>query len=437
MNTPRGPDPTSISQRELTAALRPLRAPGLYEAAIRAHVMYPENVAGVHSGRGRGDSLATPLEARLPPGGLRPPERWGLDVEAFADAIDAGLRNRSAGYTLRVNASGGSLAARDWSFAKTPQDGGEDWTTGIRMHVASLSKIVTAIAMTKLLENEGIAPGAQIAEHLPGYWVKGPDVGQITFAELLTHRSGLAFGDTSSRSDYEFMRSQVAAGTTHLGNYSYQNMNFGLCRILLATINGTIPVDFVLPSLFSSLNDLVWDLVCVRAYEQYVVDELFAPAGISGPALTHNSADALAYDFPVSRSGWNSGDLSSMAGGAGWHMSVDDLLKLMSVFRRAGAIVSSAAAQAMLDATFGIDWAEPSVLGTYYATNGNWYNDSGQEEQGVAFFLPEEIEVVVLVNSPVLAGTDPSLPSSKTYLYSLVAAAFTNSFVILPPIAEL
>ena len=115
------------------------------------------------------------------------------------------------------------------------------------MHVASLSKIVTAIAMTRLLGGAGISPSTPIIDYLPGYWAKGPHVGKITFAELMTHTSGLAFGATNSRSDFKWMKSQIAAGTTHRGQFYYQNMNFGLCRILLATINGNIPVDWTLP----------------------------------------------------------------------------------------------------------------------------------------------------------------------------------------------
>ena len=41
------------------------------------------------------------------------------------------------------------------------------------MHVASLSKIVTATAMTRLLDEAGIPPFTPIIGYLPGYWVKG------------------------------------------------------------------------------------------------------------------------------------------------------------------------------------------------------------------------------------------------------------------------
>jgi hypothetical protein len=153
----------------------------------------------------------------------------------------------------------------------------------------------------------------------------------------------------------------------------------------------------------------------------YVADWVFGPAGVAGPDLTHDPADALAYAYPVSMNGWDSGDLTSMAGGAGWHMSVDELLAVMASFRRGGSIVSTAQAQAMLDQGFGIDWTEPTPLGTYYAKNGFWYNGSGQMEQGVAFFLPQNMELVVLVNSPVGEG-----PTGQ-FLYTLVSRAYTTS----------
>ena len=78
------------------------------------------------------------------------------------------------------------------------------------MHVASLSKIVTAIAMTKLLGEAGISPNTPIIDYLPAYWVKGPAVDYMTFFNLLAHTSGLAFQTTNSRSDFEWMKEQIA-----------------------------------------------------------------------------------------------------------------------------------------------------------------------------------------------------------------------------------
>ena len=90
-----------------------------------------------------------------------------------------------------------------------------------------------------------------------------------------------------------------------------------------------------------------------------------------------------------------------MSGGAGWHMSADDLLKVMGTFRRKGSIVSVAAAQGMLDNGFGIDVSMQTPLGTLYNKGGLWGNPGNQVEQSLAYFLPKDMELVVMVNSPV------------------------------------
>ena len=61
--------------------------------------------------------------------------------------------------------------------------------------------------------------------------------------------------------------------------------------------------------------------------------------------------------------GWNSGDLTSMAGGAGWHSSVADLLAVMNDVRRGGNILTPAQTQQMLDDSFGIDLTLTTAAG--------------------------------------------------------------------------
>jgi hypothetical protein len=112
-------------------------------------------------------------------------------------------------------------------------------------------------------------------------------------------------------------------------------------------------------------------------------------------------------------------------------MSVEELLMVMATFRRSGAIVSTAQAQAMLDDGFGIDWSVPTPLGPYYAKNDIWSNNSGRREQGVAFFLPLNMELVVLVNSPVGDG-----PTGQ-FLYTVVSDAYTAHIEeVTPPVAS-
>ncbi len=388
----------AISQTRppLADALKQVKGVTLSEQQLEAHVMLPENVSAAKSARGPADPE---FKLRVQ---WRPNLVYHVDVDGFGQALHAYLKDSVAGYTMRLHQHGSLIYTLEWNWAKEPQDGGEGWNPDVRMHMASCSKLVTAMAMTKLLDAKNISPNTKIIDYLPAYWSKGQNVNQVTFAHLLTHTSGFHFGGDETPCDYGFMKQQVAAGTTHLGQYNYQNMNFALCRILLATINGTIPVNFNL--FFGGLADAFWDLITLNAYQLYVIQNLFGPAGVTDATLTHLPADALAYNFPVSGNGWNSGDLITVAGAAGWHMSVDDLLKIMGTFRRGGAVVSPTQAQSMLDSGFGLDLNRSTPLGNIYGKNGGWSNN-GRLEQSAVYFLPEDMEMAIFINSPVGAGT--------------------------------
>jgi negative regulator of replication initiation len=384
------------NETKLAAALGRIQGVKVDEAAIRAHVMRPENLVGVSSDRATEDA---PI---IQPPTPQPGVSYELNIQGFVADLESALTYLTAGYSLRLQLDGvATLAMVDWNWAKAPQDGSESWTPDVRMHVASLSKIVTAIAMTKLLNDQGMSYDTPIIGFLPEYWSKGPDVNLITFRQLMDHTSGLAFDNTTSGTDFEFMKEQIAAGTTHLGEYSYQNMNYGLCRILIATINGNIPVDWTYPLPLRVFNDQAWDSITLQAYQAYVNANVFSPSGVTGATLYHESGDALAYNFPVSGNGWNSGDLTTLAGGTGWHMTLDQVLSVMSTFRRSGTIMSPADAQTMLDDGFGLNWTVPTQLGTYYAKIGGWQDNAGHMEQSIAFFLPQQMEFVLFVNSPI------------------------------------
>jgi hypothetical protein len=165
-------------------------------------------------------------------------------------------------------------------------------------------------------------------------------------------------------------------------------------------MNGTIPANTTFPPPF---QDNIWDFITLSAYAADVAQHLFMPAGVSGPTFTHPDPDALGYAFPPG-GGWNSGDLTADAGGTSWHMSVEELLDVMGCFRRQGSIMSPAAAQTMLNDGFGIDVIESTPLGTLYNKNGLWRSGAMQTEQSLAYFLPRDMELVVLANSPIGAA---------------------------------
>jgi len=189
-------------------------------------------------------------------------------------------RGRFRAVARRADLIDGAHISRGW--AKEPQDGAEGWTLDTRMHVASLSKVVTAIAMTKLLNDAGLSPDTPIIDFLPAYWVTGPGVENLRFFDLLAHQSGLAYKNPNGRTDFAWMKEQIALGTYNQYSGDYQNLNYGLCRILLATVNGDVPVDGVFPG-WPGTVDSLWDSATITAYTKYVTDNVFAPSGVTRP----------------------------------------------------------------------------------------------------------------------------------------------------------
>src|SRR5579884_1260980 len=165
-------------QPALAKALEQLPLP-VGADAVQSHLVVPPNVLAAHSTR-----AGTPGAPALK---LAPVPRhvYTFDGKAFCDALHADLAASVAGYAMRMRQHGSTIYTLQWNWAKEPQDGGEGWTPDVRMHIASCSKLVTAIAITKLLDERKLTFDTKIAPYLPSYWTKGPGVDHVTFANLL------------------------------------------------------------------------------------------------------------------------------------------------------------------------------------------------------------------------------------------------------------
>ncbi len=151
----------------------------------------------------------------------------------------------------------------------------------------------------------------------------------------------------------------------------------------------------------ASVNDQIWDAVTLSAYNTYMQNKVFKPAGVTGVSLQAVGGGAYDYPFPVGNAkGWNSGDLKTVVGGAGWHLTLSQLLKVMDGARRRNTILPTTKVQYMLDNKFGIDQVIMTPAGNLYNKNGLWQNGE-KKKQSVAYFLPEDMEVAVFINSPI------------------------------------
>jgi hypothetical protein len=89
-----------------------------------------------------------------------------------------------------------------------------------------------------------------------------------------------------------------------------------------------------------------------------------------------------------------------VSGGAGRRLSIHEALNVMDHFRRRNTIVNSTRALQILDAGIGLNGVISTPAGKIYYKKGSW-GSGGRQENCVAYFLPENMEMVIYVNSPV------------------------------------
>src|SRR5215831_8268831 len=166
---------------------KPVTLPGGFAfdlAAATAHVMQPSHTRDVISSRGLEEG--TKLRPRVMPAGVA----LSFNTDGFVAGLNTALVANTAGYVMQLRQHGQPIASAQVNWAKRPSDGSESWAQTIRMHIASCSKLITAIAMTRTLAAHNLPATTKIIGYLPNYWAKGPNIDQITFQQLLTHTSG-------------------------------------------------------------------------------------------------------------------------------------------------------------------------------------------------------------------------------------------------------
>ncbi len=352
-------------------------------------------------------------------------EKPELDVVAFGMAVHTKLKDHVVGYLFQVRKSGRVVYTAAWNWAQTPTDGGVGWTEDTRMHVASVSKFLTAVAMVKLFSanNPPVPYDAKIIDYLPSHWSKGPLVDQITFRQLFRHESGFR----TKLSDYQSMRNQIADGvnTDDLGNYCYRDVNFGLCRILMPIINNDVDKAAVFSQSDVQENDGTWDSVTRDHYRSYMRANIFSPAEVQDADWVPSPlrSRALAYRFPDNgQAGLDSGDLGSVVGPVGWRLSARELLDVMDAVKRKNTIVTGEQAAQMLSGSFGLDpYTNEISLGGRSVCKAGFWRKSGAQEQCVAYFLPDSVEAVAFVSSRI-GGY-----SKEVHVWEVVRDAYKSS----------
>ena len=344
--------------------------------------------------------------------------------------------------------------------ARTAADGSVvPFGASTKVTVASVSKLVSAIATVRLLDKKSVALNAGIGTYLPADWTPGTYVKGITFRQLLSQQSGIKdYGNVSMayaglKTFYDQSVSYAANQTCknssvqnppnpiNPNNQSpcYSNYNFAILRVLLPKLNGNAE-DASQASRPATLAAQYISLV-----QQNEFDLVGAP-NVSCVAPV-NSTYAFAYLYPGSKKGFDWGDNSLGCGAAGWYLSVDDMSKVMvslangdgkilvhNPLRRVSGVVGLQPAgpvlngaygkdlfQDMKDGSLGFDRPLFGSVSTYpeFEKNGGWGancdangNNCEQISTSVAVFGPGVVGILFL-NSNVSGGAESGQGAAK------------------------
>jgi CubicO group peptidase (beta-lactamase class C family) len=357
---------------------------------------------------------------------IRPSKvRWPLThfFRINIDKFDQGLRNAmdalGVGYCYMIKRRGKVLHVHASGAAQVGSDGPISWASHIPMNMASVSKFVTAIAMVRLLRDSSISLKMSIAGYLPQYWTQGTGVGALTFRDLLRHEAGL--GSTISgtgNGDFAEAKGEIASGSSASikGTYTYRNVNFAILRVLFATLTGTLGPASTVPPFLNISDDTFWDAASAIAYQNYVNDNVFAPATVNPRDFSADANAALAYATPPAAPGARIVDGPGRSGQTGWHMSIGELARMLDEFR-AGAMMEKWRAQQVLSNIYGLDPPLPTSAGPVY-TKGGRKLALLQGIDSAIYLMPGDVDLAIFVNSwdgtqPGLLGGIPALIQSS------------------------
>ncbi len=231
-------------------------------------------------------------------------------------------------------------------------------STSIPTNVASVSKVLTTVAVLQSLAKHNISLDSFIAPYLWPSWKLGPNIDTLTFRDLLSQRSGFrnnagdgcppgincnqpaitggVFTDCGgNKTDYPRLQTLLAAGVnvSDKNKAVYDNCNFAIFRELLPFMEGNTYQP-------SDGDPAKWS---ASFYVGYMNQHVFAPVGIGARTCAPAANDMLSYPFPTgSNPGHDWDDWTPSCGGGGWYLSGNDLLKVTNdLASKTGVLLST------------------------------------------------------------------------------------------------
>ena len=296
--------------------------------------------------------------------------------------------------------------------------------------IASVSKMITAIAVLQLLGKDGLSVGDKIGPYLYPDWHQGKNIGKITFKDLMTHTSGFGqLADSACEFDitYSLLETIVANGLPNPppSPGDYGNCNFALLRELMPALLHKDLQGFANGSARAAQSSAL--------YISYVNEHVLAPSGIPLSACQPPSTTYQIYSYPYpagESAGDNWGNWSLQCGSGGWVLSANQIFAVVNTLVNSTTLLSHAQRQQMFSECLGWDCSVRSDCPSpYVCKNGDLNNGNGIYVWTYAGVFKCDVPVVVVVNSPLPSPYQVGSDTSGGDIIGLVENAYDHAGV--------
>lgn len=295
----------------------------------------------------------------------------------YADKIEAQLKGKPVGYAFVITNDKGKTIERAWGSArKSPDSPNLAMSVNSKYTMASVSKNITAAAVLKVLAQKNIPVTERIYKYLPKDWKLSNGIADITFEQLLKHRSGIRcdFGNVGYADTKTCLEKGVNTNSKNAdcGNKwisdsqaigCYNNYNYALFRILIPRVNG-----------FSADNSTDPATEYAYQYLNYVNKEIFAKAQTKALCKpSDGNQQPLSYKLSAPNGkGEIFGDMSLYCGSQGWFLNAVTLSRYFSLLNRTDEIVSKQISQQMRENLYG--YTNQAEFNTKYGKILRWWH---------------------------------------------------------------
>ena len=331
-----------------------------------------------------------------------------LDPTELANILENKLKDNCVGYAFTISYKQNQTNFRSGGEARRSQDPPER-VMGIwdKFNAASISKTITATALMRLLlDKDNVGLNSPFWTYLPSHWTVHNSIKGITFAQLLTHKSGFRF---STNVSYAEEKQNMAAGVNpnDIGQYDYNNNNYGILRIVIPILNGNSIININSRSLdfLIAAQEIAQAQQLADYYISYVQAKVFDKTGGAMQNMACKPTDvypALCYQFPkTNANGTDFGDMTLTCGSRGWNISASQMGLFFRQLHYTTNILPKSLSDKMKNELMGYDDKGTTKDGISYYWKNGFYPGSMNPGEINAWLVgfSNDIQIALIINS--------------------------------------